>query len=170
MDQGEQTEISIMDKSADNLLVVNSQSQCRIRIVRWSRSLPSSVLCVMTRPCGKSTRWSCCLSRSCRRRSWSSWKTGNGRSQKVGECCVAQESSQKAPFLPIQSNNQPRLLTILSSIYHSRLLWADGVYTLVVVSTKNVFKKLHHQNLRGSQTLVLEWEAGAAHQGERDDG
>ena len=55
----------------------------------------------------------------------------------MGTRSVAQESSQKAPFLPIQSNNQPRLLTILSSIPPLKTVWRSGVvYTfarLVVV-------------------------------------
>ena len=58
----------------------------------------------------------------------------------MGTRSVAQESSQKAPFLPIQSNNQPRLLTILSSIPPLKTVWRSGVvYTfarLVVVQPK----------------------------------
>ena len=46
----------------------------------------------------------------------------------MGTRSVAQESSQKAPFLPIQSNNQPRLLTILSSIPPLKTVWRSGVY------------------------------------------
>ena len=82
---------------------------------------------------------------------------------------------RRLPFFPSNQTTNPGYSPFFPLFHHSRLCGgAECIYLCQTSSssstTKNVFKKLHHQNLRGSQTLVLEWEAGAAHQGERDDG
>ena len=66
---------------------------------------------------------------------------------------------RRLPFFPSNQTTNPGYSPFFPLFHHSRLCGgAECIYLCQTSSstTKNVFKKLHHQNLRGSQTLVLE--------------